>query len=51
MDANSQELIRAEGLGRTFSSTAGPVRALQGVTLSIPAGGLTILNGKSGRIV
>ncbi|MDD6033602.1 MAG: ABC transporter ATP-binding protein [Oscillospiraceae bacterium] len=48
MDANSQDLIRTEGLSRTFSSAAGPVHALQRVDLSIPAHGLTILNGKSG---
>lgn len=48
MDTNSQELIRAEELGRTFPSAAGPVHALRGVSLSIPARGLTILNGKSG---
>ena len=48
MEQKSQELIRAEGLCRTFSSSAGPVHALQNVNLSIPAHGLTILNGKSG---
>ena len=48
MDTNSQNLIRTEGLSRTFSSAAGPVHALQRVDLTIPAHGLTILNGKSG---
>ena len=48
MDTNSQDLIRTEGLSRTFTSAAGPVHALKRVDLSIPAHGLTILNGKSG---
>ena len=47
MDAN-QPLIRTEGLCRTFQSAAGPVHALRDISISIPAHGLTILNGKSG---
>ncbi len=42
------ELFRTEGLSRSFSSAAGEVHALRNVSLSIPAHGLTILNGKSG---
>lgn len=43
-----EELFRTEGLSRSFSSAAGEVHALRNVSLSIPAHGLTILNGKSG---
>lgn len=43
-----EELFRTEGLSRSFSSAAGEVHALRNVNLSIPAHGLTILNGKSG---
>lgn len=43
-----EELFRTEGLSRSFSSAAGEIHALRNVSLSIPAHGLTILNGKSG---
>lgn len=43
-----EELFRTEGLSRSFSSAAGEVHAFRNVSLSIPAHGLTILNGKSG---
>lgn len=43
-----EELFRTEGLSRSFFSAAGEVHALRNVSLSIPAHGLTILNGKSG---
>lgn len=43
-----EELFRTEGLSRSFSSAAGEVHALRNASLSIPAHGLTILNGKSG---
>lgn len=43
-----EKLFRTEGLSRSFSSAAGEVHALRNVSLSIPAHGLTILNGKSG---
>lgn len=43
-----EELFRTEGLSRSFPSAAGEVHALRNVSLSIPAHGLTILNGKSG---
>lgn len=42
------ELIRTENLVRIFQSGGGEVHALDDVSLSIPAGGLVILNGKSG---
>ncbi len=41
-------LIRLKGVERTFPSPTGAFRALKGITLSIPQGGMTALTGRSG---
>lgn len=48
MEQNMNEIIRTNKLCRSFSSSAGEVRALKDVSLSIESGKLTLLNGKSG---
>ena len=42
------EIIRTEGLCRTFSSASGQVHALKDVNLAVEPHRLTLLNGKSG---
>jgi ABC-type lipoprotein export system ATPase subunit len=41
-------LVATESLTRTFALAGGEVRALRGVSLSIPAGSLTVIKGPSG---
>jgi putative ABC transport system ATP-binding protein len=43
-----ETILRAENLCRDFSTPAGPVHALQAVTLSVGRGCLTVLRGRSG---
>jgi D-methionine transport system ATP-binding protein len=40
--------VAFEGLGKTYHSSAGPVRALQDISLSIPAGAIYGIIGRSG---
>ena len=40
--------VRLEDIGVSFASAAGPVEALRGMTLDIPAGGLTVIIGPNG---
>jgi len=44
MTENSVPLLRLEGIGRSF----GPVRALEDITLDVPAGVVTALTGDNG---
>lgn len=41
-------LMETRQLCRTFTSAAGPVQALKGITMAVPPHKLTVLNGKSG---
>ena len=40
--------VRLEGVGISFPATAGPVEALRGLSLDIPAGSLTVIIGPNG---
>lgn len=41
-------VLRGEGIARTFSTPAGDVRALDGVSLEVSTGELVVLQGRSG---
>ena len=45
---DSEILLQAEAVSRTFETLGGQVLALQGVSLSIPKGSLVALKGRSG---
>ncbi len=47
-DPDTDLIVRAEGLTRTYDSTSAPVRALRGVNLAILRGERVALLGKSG---
>lgn len=44
----SEVLVRAEGLTRTFSTRAGVIEAVSGVTVEVRAGELVVVRGRSG---